>query len=383
MHNSAKTSFDTMVHARICEIARSRVHVASLTQRVARRWLLAGPLSDVSKLRGQAVFLMGAGGSGKGYVAHKWLKYMPGGGSGGFERDDVAMQEALNEQERGLTNLQFESVIEKLQARGIKVDLEGGDARIPFRLYTYNERGAEAIIPPERWKEELPPAVFQQVEGLTKVVFNTPKHELPSYWRQVNPDIYKEELAGYLESQPGYVHEMSSEMSKVYFEAAVKTGDPIFVDGTGANARKIAEQISVCKKNGYRVSLILVLVPLTVNQIRNATRDRKVNPDIVATQWLRIKDNYVQLRSMADKSAVEINRNDSADIGKYRKHHEQINDFIRKSTSFPNLKALIKHYNPSELSEWGKVLDISAESEGRMSPDRRKELEDRRRTLNR
>jgi len=110
-------------------------------------------------------------------------------------------------------------------------------------LYTYDQSGKQSLVPPDQWGTRLPPAIYKEVAGLEKLVFSTPKYELPSYWRQVNPDIYKEEIAGYLEKEPGYVHEMSSDMSKAYFEAAVETGDPLFVDGTGANYRKMAMKL--------------------------------------------------------------------------------------------------------------------------------------------
>lgn len=330
---------------------------ASVLRVAAQYWVKqAGPLRDVSKLRYQAVFLMGAGGSGKGFVGQRWMKYMPGGGEEGIPRDknfDERMRQTFSEMDRGLTNLTFEKVVGNLAKKGIRVEaIPGGYAKIPFRVYD----NQEVLIPRERWRTDLPKAIYDQVRGLEEVIFSAPKHELPSYWRQVNPDIYKEELAGYMATQPGYVHEMSSEMAKSYFESVLNTGDPLFVDGTGANPGKLITQMNDAKAAGYRTSLVYVYVPLTVNHIRNATRDRKVNPNIVTKAWRQITNSYRQAKGVADKAVVIPNRNDAADIKKYRTEKDAINAFVQGSTEFDDLYALVEANSPTELKDWGAIL---------------------------
>lgn len=330
-----------------------------MVRRIAYSYLglkFAGPLTDASKLRYQAVFLMGAGGSGKGYASHKWLKYMPGGGSGGASREVQEGASPRPEAERSLSNLEFEKSLDRIRALGIKVDLDPQGARIPFRLYDYNDRGQEVLIPRDQWKEDLPPDIYREVQNMEQVVFNTPKHEVPSYWRQVNPDLYKEELPGYDPEKPGFVHEMSSEMSKAYFEAVIESGDPMIVDGTGSNIKKMLKWFEEADKAGYSISLVLIIVPLTVNQIRNATRPRNVPPNIVAGQWKKIQENYVKLKSKADVSKVIVNRNDRADIANYKRNKDKINAFIRSETNFDNLFDFIAHHQPSELSDWGDII---------------------------
>lgn len=333
-------------------------------------------MEDVSKLRYQAVFLMGAGGSGKGFAGRKWMKYMPGGGSKGIDFKDPNQKklenQRLTEQERGQTNLNWEKAKKDLGAKGVRITpLPGAKpgAKIPFNLYTYDSEGKEALLDPKNWEKELPPGVYSQVMGLKEVLFAAPVHEIPSYWRQVNPDLYKEELAGYSETQPGFVHEMSSTMAKAYFSAILESGDPLFVDGTGANAGKVADQMKAAKAYGYKTSLVFVSVPLTVNQIRNATRARNVDPKIVTTQWQKIGDNFAELRSMADKAKVIINRADSLDAATYKAHRDKIEGFIKQTTSFDSLYELVKRYAPSELSDWGKMLqsgeDIMKKERGR------------------
>lgn len=326
------------------------------------RALIAAPLEDVSKLRWQAVFLMGAGGSGKGFVGRKWMKYMPGAPSTGIDfnkpKHKDLLKKELTEAERGQTNLDFNKALANLKAQGIEIKpIEGGKAgEVPFRVYDYDEKGAAREIPEGEWADSLPASIYKQVKGLKNVVFKAPVHEVPSFWRQVNPDLYKEELAGYLEKAPGYVHEMSSAMAKSYFEAALETGDPLFVDGTGSNLAKMAAQIEKAKKAGYRTSVIFVSVPLTVNQIRNATRSRNVGADIVTNQWKKIRDNFVELRSVADKAKVVINRNDTQDAGKYQVKMRQVEDHIKKSSKYDSLYDLIKAESSSELSDWGNLL---------------------------
>jgi predicted kinase len=336
----------------------------SLYRVAARHWTKhAGPLQDVSKLRYQAVFLMGAGGSGKSYVSQRWLKYAPGGGSSGYRTSegwDNRLKQEATEQERSLSNLKFDDILAHLTERGIRVELVGSThAKIPFRLYTYDTQGHEVFVPPERWATDLPNAVYQQVQGLTEVVFSTPVHELPSYWRQVNGDVYKEELAGYLETQPGYVHEMSSDMAKAYFEAAVTTGDPLVMDGTGLNLRKMLYQIQRAKQMGYHTTLVFVFVPLTVNHIRNATRSRNISPHVVTAGWRDITSNYKSLAAVADKSLVVNNRNDSFDIKRFRERRQDIDAFIRGNTKYDTLYDLIAEQAPQELQEWGEILKPS------------------------
>lgn len=327
-------------------------------QNVVARFLQAAPLEDVSKLRFQAVFLMGAGGSGKGFVGRKWMKYMPGAPSTGFEGDTETLKNEMADQERSLSNLSFEESVKALKSKGFDIELTKGAqaAKIPFQVYDYDQTGAEQLIPESEWQDKLPPDVYRQVQGLKEVIFSTPVHEIPSYWRQVNPDIYKKELAGYLDDKPGYVHEMSSEMAKAYFQAILKTGDPLFVDGTGSNPKKMTDQMKAAKAAGYNVSLVYVIVPLTVNQIRNATRPRNVNPSIVTKQWKAIQDSFSQVKGVADKSKVIINRNDPKDIATYKKDAEKINHFVATKTRYNSLYDLIAVEAPQELSDWGQLL---------------------------
>ena len=316
------------------------------------------PLTDVSKLRHQAVFLIGAGGSGKGFVGNRWMKYMPGAPPEGSLDKDL-LKRKLTEQERGFTNLNFAKAVENLGRKGIKIELlDASKAKVPFRVFQFNEDGSSTQVQPADWDQLLPPDVAKQIHGLTEVVFSTPVYELPSYWRQVNPDIYKEELAGYIEKAPGYVHNMSSDMAKAYFEAAVETGDPLFVDGTGVDAKKTGDQMVLAKKSGYRISLVYVLVPLVVNQIRNALRPRKVDPGIIASQWHRIQKNFHELRTLADKSKVVINRDDEADIKQYSQNKDEVDTFVREKTNgrCQDLYDLISEQNHSEISEWGTYL---------------------------
>jgi len=349
----------------------------SLVDRVVFRWMCkqAGSLQDVSKLRYQAVFMMGAGGSGKGVVGLRWMKYMPGSPPGGFPPDVLRqkLKETFTEQQRSLSNLKFQEVVDLLNKKGIEVDVSGGSARIPFKLYTYDQKGGQRLVPPEEWEQSLPPEIYSKVKGLTEVIFSAPVHELPSYWRQADPDMYKKELQGYLEKEPGYVHEMSSDMSKSYFEAVLKSGDPLFVDGTGANEKSLLSKIDAAKNAGYRTSLVFVSVPLVVNQIRNATRSRVVSPVEVVNQWSNINKNYAELRGKVDVAKVIINRNDSSDIQKYKKDRELIEKTITTRSSYASLYDLIRKEAPSELREWGELLSTGATE----SVDRRRERFDR------
>jgi hypothetical protein len=330
--------------------------IKATIERVAIKYQIrknAGPLTDVSKLRYQAVFMMGAGGSGKGYVGHKWMKYLPGGGMDGAGRKqfDELVERQITEEERSLSNLDFDKAKAAIERAGITVEVQGTTLRMPFRLFDNSGK----FIDPSEYREKIPAEILGDVEGLKEVIYAAPKHEIPSYWRQVNPDLYKEELAGFMLSQPGYVHQMSSEMSRSYFETILESGDPLFVDGTGRNVGKMTAMIGDAKKAGYKVSLVLVIVPLAVNLIRNATRPRNVAADRIVAMWGQIRDNFPKLRSVADKSKVVINRNDTSDVKTYAANRDRVDGQIEQSyPGVGGLGGLLKKVAPNEYREWGQ-----------------------------
>jgi predicted kinase len=309
--------------------------VASQYMGVYSQRRIAGPLTNAAKLRYQAVFLMGPAGSGKSFVVDgTYLKYMPGAPSAGATRDQMKtlLEQDLSEAERGLTNLKFDRAVKNMRDRGFEIELAGDKARTPFRLYQYNERGQESLIPRDQYKDLLPPDIYAEVKDLEDLVYGAPIHELPSYWRQVNPDLYKEQLQGYRAEAPGYVHEMSSEMSKAYFQAAIESGDPLVVDGTGTNLKKMQRQIKQAQDAGYRCTVLYVYVPLTISLLRNASRARKVDPNVVLQQWRAVHSNFPQLRGMADKAKLIDNTNPSYDRKLWAKNQDMINDFMMRKT---------------------------------------------------
>jgi predicted kinase len=324
----------------------------------------AAPLNDPKYLRYQAVFIIGAGGSGKGYYSHRYLKYMPGAGSKGISREEYTDYAERGKQDptkdtkaRLLSNIDFTKATKILKERGFNIEIADNPSKasIPFRLYSYDNKGAERLVPKSKYNE-LPRKIQGVVEDIENIIFSEAKHEIPSYWRQVNPDLYKEELPGYAKEEPGYVHEMSSIMSKAYFEAALETGDPLIVDGTGVNSKKMIEQFNLAKKAGYRVSLVYVWVPLTVNQIRNATRPRNVDPDQITIQWKLTQASYDAIKSKADKAKRIDNRDTPRDIPLYEKNKDKINNFIAQKTGYITLYGLISNESPEELRDYGVLL---------------------------
>lgn len=363
---------------------------ASIMREAARRRLMknAGPLTDVSHLRGQAVFMMGAPGSGKGFISKKlYQKYMPGGGvSGTLEKE--MFKRNLTEQERGLTSLDFEKAKNRIEQYGFAIEYNDGrdSATIPFRVYTL---ATEEIIPPSEWDERVDPEALEQIRGLEEVVFSAPKHELPTYWRVVDPDLYKKELAGYMETKPGYVHEMSSEMSKAYFEAAVETGDPLIVDGTGAKAKKYENQIKYVQSKGYSVTLVWVYVPLVANLIRNTTRKRVVNTNVVTFMWKKMPLTWKTVSGQVKKAKIFNTFNPSTsseDAQKYLKQKEKIDGYIQEHTGYPDLLTYLTQSPdvPAEQKEIASKLRWLKVGGEKLTPkeQRMKELRERRDQMN-
>lgn len=327
-----------------------------LAKQVARYYMrkvlkVAGPLSDPSHLRYQAVFLMGPPGSGKSFVTEgKYLKYMPGAPSEGLQREDLeeGFSQDLSESDRNLNKLKFDRAVENLQSRGFSIELaDSQTARIPFKLYYYDETGSEVFIPREDYNTTLPNDIYKEVEDIQEVLFRTPEHAAPSYWRQISPDNYKEELPGYRPESSGYIHEMSAVMGKAYFQAVIDSGDPMVVDGTGTNLRKMIRQIKEAKEAGYRTTIVYVYVPLTLSLMRNATRKRKVNPYVILNQWKIIKSNFPKLRDLADKAKFIDNSNPSFDKRMWKHHGDKIDQFMIRFTN-DTLAEFIMEEAPSE-----------------------------------
>lgn len=352
----------------------------------ARKRLMknAGPLTNVSHLRGQAVFMMGAPGSGKGFVSKKlYLKYMPGGGVDGTLEEDMFERE-LADQQRGLKTINFEKVKSRIENYGFEIKYnEGGDsATLPFHIHDLE---TEELIPKSRWEEEVDPIALKEIRGLEEVVFSTPKHELPTYWRVVDPDKYKEELLGYMEKKPGYVHEMSSEMSKAYFEAAVETGDPLIVDGTGANATKYVNQMKYVALKGYKVSIVWVYVPLVANLIRNATRKRVVNSNTVTFLWGKMPETWSAVQKYVQKKKI-FNTFDPSmggtDAKKYLAKKDLVDGYIQEHTGYPDLLTYLLQSDkvPADQKKLAQSLRWLRPNGAKLTPkeERMKELRERR-----
>ena len=117
----------------------------------------AGPLTDARKLRKQAVFIIGAGGSGKGYQSQRWLKYMPGAGSGGASSEEFEglSKKRLSPSERLLSNLDFTAAVANLKRKGVNIELadDPSRARIPFEVY--DSSGVGKPVPREMWDQEI------------------------------------------------------------------------------------------------------------------------------------------------------------------------------------------------------------------------------------
>lgn len=359
---------------------------ASNMREAARKRLFknAGPLTDVSHLRGQAVFMMGAPGSGKGFVSKRlYLKYMPGGGVGGTLEEDMFKRE-LTEKERGLSNINFEEAKSRIKNYGFEIRYnEGGDsATLPFHIHDLE---TEDFIPKSRWEEEVDPIVLREIRGLEEVVFSTPKHELPTYWRVVDPDMYKEELSGYMETKPGYVHEMSSEMSKAYFEAAVETGDPLIVDGTGAKAKKYIDQMVYVASKGYKITIVWVYVPLVANLIRNATRTRVVNSNTVTYMWGKMPETWSKVQSIVQKKKI-FNTFDPSlsgdDAKRYLAKKDIVDGYIQEHTGYPDLLTYLLQSNEvsNDQKRIAKSLRWLRPNGAKLTPkeERMKELRERR-----
>lgn len=308
-----------------------------------------GPLKDPNKIRKVAIFLIGAGGSGKSTVAKDWLKYAPGYSEGASDEELKNLN--VNEKERNLKALNFRNAVNYLNATEnyqLKF-VEDNVAGLPFRLV--NKSGI-AID-----EKELPDDVLKKLKTLKDIYFSIPKNELPSYFRQINPDLYKEEIPGYQEKNPMSVHIMSYKMSETYFVAAMEKGDPIVVDQTGNNKWVIYDKMRLASEYDYKISLVFVYAPLIICQIRNALRERSVPVELITEQYFNIYKNYFELEKedIVSKSKVVYNvENEDEEIKKYLDSKDKVDHWVNKSSNgrYETLIELIKQNKPEEYQKY-------------------------------
>jgi predicted kinase len=300
-------------------------------------------LKDSKYLNNKAVFVIGAGGSGKNYISkNKWLKYMPNNIE--TTNDNETKQIDYSEIKKYLNNINMDIIYDE------------NDIKIPLKLYTYSPDYSKKLINKEDWEEVLPNMIYNQVKDLEYVIYNKPKED--SYFKNIDPDIFKPQIPGFSNKSPEYVHEISSDMSKIYFEQILRIGTPFIYNTVGDDPDKLLEKIQKTKDFGYKVSLVLVYTPLTVNHIRNLTRDRQINCNLINKQWKNIKDSYFIVKSLVDKADIIINENNKVDEKVYLQNKDYINSIIRKETRYDNLYDLISNESANEINEWGRIISI-------------------------
>ena len=358
----------------------------------------AAPLRSQKDLRYQAIFSIGAPGSGKSFVLNKWLKWAPGA-SGAPEamspettraleegqdlskfspktQQEVQRLKSLSTEDFGLSPLDLRKIKSQLKQYSIEVMFDQDHkAYMPFKLV---DTITEDEIPRSQWeKHPLIGPMYDKLKDIgildVQQLVQRGSSEVPSYFSQINPDAVKPGIPGFDPKNPGLVHTLSSSISKAAFLARVETGDPIIVDGTGASFDKVANFMKLCRQKGYKVTLVWARVPLIVNHIRNATRHRSLPPALVTSQYRKIEDNFPKFKQIADRSVVVNNRSekinergqlelDAFDIAQYQKHRTRV-DALYQRMGFDSFYDYVTtpgidgyQQFQKELPEWESVL---------------------------
>jgi predicted ABC-type ATPase len=125
-------------------------------------------------------------------------------------------------------------------------------------------------------------------------------------FKVVDPDAFVMAHPDYDPERPYLLHEWSKDVSDAEFNSIISdgTGDPVVVDGTGRNPEGILRKMTAAKKNGYRIFLVYVWVPVEVSIWRNRNRSRFVPEDKIMNVYKGYDSSFAKLRGYADSFKV-------------------------------------------------------------------------------
>ena len=142
-------------------------------------------------------------------------------------------------------------------------------------------------------------------------------------FKDVDPDAIKESNPKYDPEKPFELHGWSKTIANAQYKKLVTsgTGAPVIVDGTGKNWVNIDAKMKLANRYGYHTYIVYVYVPFEVSIWRNRNRPRFVPEDVIQEQSRLIGDSFSHLRSLADKSKV-IPNYENSEMGLARKDIE-------------------------------------------------------------
>jgi predicted kinase len=124
----------------------------------------------------------------------------------------------------------------------------------------------------------------------------------------IDPDAIKAMHPEYNPACAFRVHDWSTEVAEVLFNAALAAGGQWLLDGTGSNAEAMVRKMNLARAAGFRVRLVFVKCSLETSLSRAAKRTRKVPVSVITEKARNISTSFNLVAPFAD--VVEVVEND-------------------------------------------------------------------------
>ena len=126
-------------------------------------------------------------------------------------------------------------------------------------------------------------------------------------FHDIDADEMKKRHPDYDPMHPERVHLWSLGEQENELKRVALTGEPFVYDGTGFDPKPVIEHIDIAKKNGYRIFLVYVYVPVEIALFRNRNRGRFVPEDVIEDKAIKVERSFNFLRPRVDKTHVVEN----------------------------------------------------------------------------
>lgn len=135
------------------------------------------------------------------------------------------------------------------------------------------------------------------------------KNMIPEYKDMINSGNSRKQ-----KSAAAFVHQESSLLASQITKMAMDRGYDVVIDGTASNAKKLHEEISKARKNGYEVNAHYINAPMDValesNKKRYEEEKRYVPEDVLIDAHKKVSSNFESLVNKDMFDHVEIINND-------------------------------------------------------------------------
>lgn len=131
----------------------------------------------------------------------------------------------------------------------------------------------------------------------------------------IDCDTVKESHPEYDPSNPATLHSWSKTVVREMMNKVLESGvGQIVYDTTGTNAVRMAREMAEAREAGFKVTLVLVSVPLTVSLERNLSRPRVVPMGVLIEKADIINRVFEDIKTHADEVQIIDNSTHRAEL---------------------------------------------------------------------